>query len=316
MPGKSSSPAVSVIVPNFNHGSFLHQRIQSILNQTYQDFELILIDDRSTDESREILETYRNHQKTAHLVFNENNSGSPFLQWEKGMQLAKGRYIWIAESDDWANPQFLEKLVPLLDSNPSATLVCAGSEFVNETGEIIQDRSLYRKSFKRQGVDELLNYMAFRNSIHNASAVVFRRSAMPAINAFDWMKYCGDWLFWGSIMKKGDFIFLNEKLNFFRRHPNNISFAAEKNNLWLFEGIHICRIVFSVGKLSADTQKKILSHWLNNLCRKGRKDPFLAKNITKYIASLSVLFKCNFLLCVLLIIKMIFTHSFRKFFPR
>ncbi len=68
-------PTVSVIVPNYNHASFLKQRINSILEQTYQDFELILLDDCSTDNSREILEQYRSNPHVSHIAHNEINSG-------------------------------------------------------------------------------------------------------------------------------------------------------------------------------------------------------------------------------------------------
>lgn len=76
-------PTVSVIVPNYCHAPYLEQRIESILQQTFQDFELILLDDCSTDGSREILERYRNHPKVSGIFYNERNSGSPFKQWKK-----------------------------------------------------------------------------------------------------------------------------------------------------------------------------------------------------------------------------------------
>ena len=101
-------PKVSVIVPNYNYARYLKARIDSILNQTFQDFELILLDDCSTDNSAEVLEGYRTHPLVAHLVVNTQNTGSPFAQWFRGIGLAQGEYIWIAESDDLAEPTFLE----------------------------------------------------------------------------------------------------------------------------------------------------------------------------------------------------------------
>jgi Glycosyltransferases involved in cell wall biogenesis len=103
---------VTVIIPNFNHAAFLKQRIESVLNQTFQDFEMIVIDDCSADESREVIEAYRNHPKVSQVVYNEQNSGSAFKQWVKGVALAKGDWIWIAESDDWAEHDFLERMMP------------------------------------------------------------------------------------------------------------------------------------------------------------------------------------------------------------
>ena len=88
---------VSVIVPCYNHAPYLKQRIESILNQTYQNFELILLDDVSPDESGEILLSYKDHPKVSHCIINERNSGSTFHQWNKGIALAQGELIWIAE---------------------------------------------------------------------------------------------------------------------------------------------------------------------------------------------------------------------------
>ena len=76
-------PVFSVIVPNYNHASFLAERIETILAQTFTDFELILLDDCSTDESVKILEKYCDHPKVSCIVVNEVNSGSRFLQWKK-----------------------------------------------------------------------------------------------------------------------------------------------------------------------------------------------------------------------------------------
>src|ERR1700712_406276 len=98
------APKVSVIVPNYNHMLYLKQRIDSILAQTYRDFEVILLDDASVDGSVKILEHYRYNLKVKHIVLNTQNSGSTFAQWEKGLQLAQGDWVWIAESDDYADP--------------------------------------------------------------------------------------------------------------------------------------------------------------------------------------------------------------------
>ena len=95
-------PKVSVIIPNYNHAPYLVQRIETVLKQSYPDFEVIILDDCSTDGSHDIIERYRGHSKVSRIVYNKVNSGSPFRQWEKGIGICKGEYVWIAESDDWS----------------------------------------------------------------------------------------------------------------------------------------------------------------------------------------------------------------------
>ena len=96
----AKSPLISIIVPNYNHEKYLKQRLESVFNQTYSNFEVILLDDCSTDSSLNILAEYIKNSKVSHCIFNEANSGNTFIQWNKGISLAKGDYIWIAESDD------------------------------------------------------------------------------------------------------------------------------------------------------------------------------------------------------------------------
>src|SRR5690348_11158747 len=128
-------PKVSVIVPNYNHARFLRKRIESILAQTVQDCELILLDDCSTDDSRLILNQYAGDPRIR-IEFNEMNSGSPFKQWNKGVRLAQSEYVWIAESDDFADVSFLEKLCGALDGEPDAGFAYCRSWRVSVDDEV------------------------------------------------------------------------------------------------------------------------------------------------------------------------------------
>ncbi|MCB9276524.1 MAG: glycosyltransferase family 2 protein [Lewinellaceae bacterium] len=116
---------------------FLRERLYSIINQTFQDLELIILDDASTDQSLEILAEYKNHPKVKHFIENPVNSGSPFIQWKKGIELAQGEYIWIAESDDYADLRFLEEAVPIFMEHAETGIVCVHSTLVNDQGKII-----------------------------------------------------------------------------------------------------------------------------------------------------------------------------------
>ena len=134
MPDPVPTSLVSVIVPNYNHARFLPQRLDSILAQTFRDFELIVLDDLSTDNSREVIGQYT-ARHPMRLLFNEENSGSPFIQWQRGADLATGKYLWIAESDDYADPRLLERLVAVMERAPNVGLAYCESRTVTSDGE-------------------------------------------------------------------------------------------------------------------------------------------------------------------------------------
>src|SRR5678815_1505944 len=139
-------PEISVIIPNYNHGRYLKRRIESILQQTFTDFEIIIMDDGSTDNSRDVIEQYRSDPKFSHIIFNEINSGSPFKLWEKGIELGKGEWIWIAESDDIAEPTFLEEAVKAIKQAPSFDIFYSDSFIIDENGIIYRERFSTRKA--------------------------------------------------------------------------------------------------------------------------------------------------------------------------
>lgn len=184
---------VSVIIPNYNYARFLKQRIESVLSQTYTDFEIILLDDASTDDSVSILNNYRNNKHVSHLEVNSINTGSPFAQWQKGIALAHGKYIWIAESDDAAEPLFLEKAVSVLNQYPQASFCFLGSHCIDENGaELSTDfdrwtsKQLCRphKVGVFDGRDYIKHNLYWRNYIYNASGVVFRKQCFEQIQDF------------------------------------------------------------------------------------------------------------------------------------
>jgi glycosyltransferase involved in cell wall biosynthesis len=267
-------PKVSVIIPNYNHAPFLQQRIESILNQTFQDFELIILDDCSTDNSREILEPLRNHPKVTHLIFNKKNSGSPFKQWQKGIELAKGEFNWIAESDDWAETTFLSELVPLIEKEKNIGLCFCGSNWVDDNGYLGKDLSLYKDSFKRSGKDEITNTLTRYNTIQNVSAVLVRTElAKKNLKNIGQFKSCGDWYFYINILQESDIVFNKKKLNNFRWYHNNISNEAEKSGLWLMEGLKILASSVAYKSNFSFSQLKMLAeYWKLKIKSSGFKN--------------------------------------------
>ena len=225
------APLVSVIVPNFNHARFLPRRVESVLAQTFRDFELIAMDDASTDNSREVLAGYAK-QTPMRLVINEENSGSPFIQWRRGAQLAAGKYLWIAESDDYADSRLLERLVSEMLRHPSVGLAYCQSFNVGERDEILGSCKLWTRDlhsdrwnhdFVNQGRDEVARYLVQLNTIPNASAVLVRKDLLlQSCRHVNWMRLCGDWLTWSRVLMRADVAFVAEPLNYFRSHARSV----------------------------------------------------------------------------------------------
>jgi glycosyltransferase involved in cell wall biosynthesis len=238
-------PKVSVIIPNYNHAKYLNHRIDSVLEQTYQDFELIIFDDCSPDNSREVIEQYRNHPKVSHIVFNETNSGSTFKQWEKGIEMARGEYIWIAESDDWSDKEFLMTLVSQLDKHPNAAVAFSQSYLVDENSNIkvsgikgVDD--IWKKSVVLNKTDALQQFV-WHTQIINASSVVFRKYQYTLISnkLYKQYKFCGDWMFWIQLLENGELIYESKELNYFRQHTNNVRGRNAVNSIEILEQLRI-----------------------------------------------------------------------------
>jgi len=231
-------PLVSVIIPNYNHAQFLKARIDSVLNQTYSNFEVIILDDFSTDNSVEIINSYKSAKRISHIVMNESNSGSPFKQWKKGLELAKGKYIWIAESDDFADVTLLEKCVEQFEKDSTLTLAFCNTQPIDGNDNKMGNKGTSMLQGKYHALkDDFFYNWFFKNGsfrILNASSCVFRKDLINSdtLNKFITYKYAGDKLFWLDLLSEHPyFYFLSETLNYQRSHQNttraNLGIVAE-----------------------------------------------------------------------------------------
>src|SRR5690606_11379367 len=210
-------PTVSVIIPNYNHAKYLRRRIDSVLGQTFEDFEVILLDDCSIDESREVLESYRDNEKVTHIVYRNRNSGSPFRQWDRGVALAAGSYIWIAESDDWCEPNFLEVLLQLLKADSQCIISYCQSYMVDDGENILAISQSSKLQQILPGNQFVKEHMVKSNAIWNASMAVWRKAAYTHVsNDFLTYKFCGDWLFWVRLAIRGTVSVDGRVLNYYR----------------------------------------------------------------------------------------------------
>lgn len=223
---------ISVIIPNYNHERYLDTRIQSILNQTYRDFEIIILDDCSTDNSKDVIEKYRNNECVSHIIYNEQNSGSTFKQWEKGIELAKGELIWIAESDDSCDESLLLSMIEIFE-NPDVVLSFSRSILIDSMDNRIglySTQETMNESFCISGSEFLLSHLSKRNIVVNASSAVFRKKIVDKIpKDYYELKGCGDWLFWIHVAELGWVYYNHRPLNYFRRHGINTTSVLNRN---------------------------------------------------------------------------------------
>lgn len=259
---------VSIIVPNYNHAAYLSQRLDSIFRQSFQDFEVILLDDCSSDNSVEVLQEYaeKYRDKVAHFLVNPQNSGNPFMQWKKGIDLARGEYVWIAESDDFCEPTLLASLLKAIAGQSEVSVAAANLIQVDAWGKRLSNRTHYADAVL-SGAKALTKHFTSGTYLWNASAVLFRRTAAQSVD-WSWitqMKFCGDWLFWSQLIEKGGLATISQYLSYFRVHQRSVSSQKLSQYCTFTEGLAIVQWILQRFKLSAEQRLFACYAWLKKL---------------------------------------------------
>lgn len=213
---------VSVIIPNYNHARFLPERLESVLGQTFQNYEVIVLDDCSTDNSREVIEAYRTNPHISQIIYGEENSGSVFKQWKKGLSMAKGDLLWIAESDDKCEPTFLEQLVHCFQEHPTLSLAFCRSLLFNDAGKTWTMDTEGLEGGCYNSHEFISRFMSRGCPMLNASACLFSREAFGKIDdRYTEFRCSGDRMFWTLISEQGDIAVVSDRLNHYRKHGCN-----------------------------------------------------------------------------------------------
>lgn len=233
---------ISVVVPNYNYSNYLYQRVYSILNQNYKIHELIILDDASKDNSLFYIKQIE--QKISgfvnvKVVVNDINSGNAFSQWQKGINLATGDYVWVAEADDYAKKNFLNEVVSPLKKNNNIVISYADTGFIDSNGYITKNSLVdqidilktnhWNASYVNKGISEINCYSYLNCTIPNVSGTIIKKGNYDEI--FESAKkfhQSGDWFTYLNILNLGDISFINKTLNYYRVHGNNISQTFDK----------------------------------------------------------------------------------------
>lgn len=228
---------ISVVIPNYNYERFLFQRLYSILNQNYKLYEIIILDDKSSDNSVDLinsLEKKLNNYVNIKVLINETNSGSAFKQWQKGFEMAKGDYVWIAEADDYCDKHLISSLVKPVLKNPNIIISYSDTAFINTKGNIIlktikpeidiQNTKHWNKNFVNNGINEIQKYCYLNNTIANVSSSIIKNGNYHKyLQKAGEYKQCGDWYLYVSLISKGDIAYIDKTLNYYRVHGTNVS---------------------------------------------------------------------------------------------
>ena len=284
-------PKVSIVIPNYNHARFLGRRIDSVLDQTVDDFEIIYLDDGSTDNSHQVVEKYLSDGRIR-VIRNPVNGGCAFKQWNKGVRLARGEYVWIAEADDYADKRFLSTLVRVLDENSKVGLAYCQSIRVDENDrvvtaieEFLRAEGRWANDFINDGRDECRYHLMSRNTIPNASAVLIRRTAYEAAGyADETMHLCGDWMMWVKLLLVSDIAFVAEPLNYYRTNANTVRHRNRNRVTYHEEAYRVAR--YTLDHIAVPTEileqacQTLLGSWVNSIIQGRTLKPWReTKNI-------------------------------------
>lgn len=225
-------PKASIIIPAYNAASFIEQTLASIMSQSFQDYECIVIDDGSTDDTVNRVESIDDHR---FRVISTKNSGGPAAPRNLGLSAAVGDYIFIFDSDDIMLPEKLDFSIKAMELHKNAGWLFTNFQKINEDGHLVEDDFLrdYKTLWSicessKPNVyflekDKLFDGIIKINFI-GTSSVVIRRSALQSSDRFDEeLKNSDDRLFWARFSKSYDAIFLNYPLHQYRIREGALS---------------------------------------------------------------------------------------------
>ncbi len=261
------SGLVSVIIPNYNHERYIKQRIESVLNQTYDNIEVIILDDCSADSSLDIINSYRKSPDVRQIMINSENSGSTFKQWGKGLSVARGEWLWIAESDDYCETDFLETLLSDQISDQCGLRFCA-SYPADNGGVLTIKKTPSIPNGEYDGLDFIKKYQTSRNHIPNASGVLMKKELLikALTTEITGYKLLGDHLAYINMMLTTRVYFCDEVKNFHRNHTNNVRSRSNLDGTWHKERYmlrdYLDRLFSGLEK--ADLRKELLE--INRMC--------------------------------------------------
>jgi len=236
-----NKPKISVCIPSYNCATFLAEALDSVLAQTFADFELLIIDDCSTDASCDVIAGYA--AKDSRIVFlrNETNLGM-VANWNRCIELARGEYIHYLFADDtFASPECLARMLAVIESDPEISLVVSARTIIDEDSKVKRVASHFRDKKVAPGTEVIRRCLyEARNLIGEPSVVMFRkRQALRGFHAG--YAQLVDLEMWFYLLEQGKFAYIAEPLAAFRDHPGQQTKANMRRMLHIDESLMLLR---------------------------------------------------------------------------
>lgn len=257
----NDKPLVTVAIPNYNYGHYLEHCLESVLNQTYENFEVYFRDNQSTDDSYEIALEYREKFKKRGVYFNvsenKKNLGS-----DKNSKLAtrdsEGEFLYTLASDDAVEPDFLTSCMKVFSEYPNVSTVITHRKEINEYGEIQETSPFYNQNCIIKGEDQAAVYMMAGIAIPGQRMT--RKTFASKIARFGrvW-NVAGDWYDNFLYAMVGDVAYIKEPLMQYRVHTGNETNESEKNLLGVFEHYQLINSFVEISK-AFDMSKPIMRY--------------------------------------------------------
>lgn len=252
----NEKPLVTIAIPNYNYGHYLEHCLDSVLNQTYDNYEVHFRDNQSTDNSYEIAIRYREKFKKRGIYFqvveNKRNVGS-----DKNSKLAtsgaEGEFVYTLASDDAIEPDFLTNCIRIFTNYPNVSTVITHRKEINEYGEVHETPPFYNQNCIIPGEDQAAVYMMAGIAIPGQRMT--RRTVFNTIGAYGrtW-NVAGDWYDNFLYAMAGDVAYIKEPLVQYRVHTGNETNESEKNLLGIFEHYQIINSFVEISKVFGMTK--------------------------------------------------------------
>lgn len=235
---RSNFPKVSVCIPTYNNANFLQQAVESVLGQSYQDFEIVIVDNCSTDQTSILVEDLqKDNDGRIRFYKNDQNIGLTG-NFNKCLKYAEGENIKFLCSDDVLLPECLEKMVAVLDANQSVTLVCSGRLIVNEADEKLGFKQFPSVDDIIRGRNVITRCLFGKNYIGEPTAVMFRKKDLTGGFRED-LPQLMDMEMWFQLLERGDLLCIGGPLCAVRLHSGQVTHTNKKSGKLIDDNVKL-----------------------------------------------------------------------------